>query len=165
MVCLLIVCTLYWLCGVFIYGSVASSRCDFNASLGNASMLSNVGFDGPPTIYTVGLITVWGIIYYIEWLSSIHQWRGDVDEDVWLVYLSKRVHRSHHTHTHTHTQKHKAFLHSSVTWRCGKRCLISSSEQKGSSVPSHTHTNIYIYIYIYIYVCVCVCVCVCRGLS
>ena len=58
MVCLLIVCTLYWLCGVFIYGSVASSRCDFNASLGNASMLSNVGFDGPPTIYTVGLITV-----------------------------------------------------------------------------------------------------------
>ena len=104
MVCLLIVCTLYWLCGVFIYGSVASSRCDFNASLGNASMLSNVGFDGPPTIYTVGLITVWGIIYYIEWLSSIHQWHGDVDEDVWLVYLSKRVHRSHHTHTHTHTQ-------------------------------------------------------------
>ena len=58
MVCLLIVWTLYWLCGVFIYGSVASSRCDFNASLGNASMLSNVGFDGPPTIYTVGLITV-----------------------------------------------------------------------------------------------------------
>ena len=74
---LLIVCTLYWLCGVFIYGSAASSHCGFycgfNASLGNASMLSNVGFNGPPTVYTVGLITVQGIIYYIEWLSSIRQ--------------------------------------------------------------------------------------------
>ena len=58
----LIECTLYWFCGVFIYGSTASSYCGrycgFNASLGNAFMFSNVGFDGPPMVYTVGLVTV-----------------------------------------------------------------------------------------------------------
>ena len=65
-----IVHPLYWFCGVFIYGAALSSRCDFyygfNASLGNASMLSNVGLDGPPTVYTAGHITVRGIIYCIE---------------------------------------------------------------------------------------------------
>ena len=160
MVCLLIVCTLYWLCGVFIYGSVASSRCDFNASLGNASMLSNVGFDGPPTIYTVGLITVWGIIYYIEWLSSIHQWRGDVDEDVWLVYLSKRVHRSHHTHTHTHTNIRLSSIHQ---WRGDVEkdvwlVHLSKRVHRSHHTHTHTHTHTHKHIYIYIYICLCVCV-------
>ena len=73
----LIVCTLCWFCGVFIYDSAASSRCGFycgfNASLGNAFMLSNVGFDQPPTIYTASLVTVQGIVYNIKWLSSIRQ--------------------------------------------------------------------------------------------
>ena len=77
MVYFLIVCTLYWFCGVFIYGFVASSccgpYCGFNASLGNASMFSNVGFDGPPMVYTVGLVTVRGIVYYIKRLPSIRQ--------------------------------------------------------------------------------------------
>ena len=95
----LIVCTLYWFCGVFIYGSATSSHCGFycgfNASLGNASMLSNVGFDQSPTVYAASLLTVRGIIYYIECLSSIHQWHVDVDRDVRLVRLSKRVRRSH----------------------------------------------------------------------
>ena len=66
-------CTLYWFCGVFIYGSSASSHCGFNASLGNASTLSNVGLDGPPTVYTAGLVTIRGIVYYIKWLSSVCQ--------------------------------------------------------------------------------------------
>ena len=52
----------FWLCGMFIYGSAASSHygfyCSFNASYGNAFKLSNVGFDGPPTVYTAGLVTV-----------------------------------------------------------------------------------------------------------
>ena len=52
----------FWFCGMFIYGSAASSRygfyCSFNASFGNAFKLSNVGFDGPPTVYTAGLITI-----------------------------------------------------------------------------------------------------------
>ena len=95
----LIMCTLYWFYEVLIYGFVASSRCGFycgfNASLGNASMLSDVSFDRPLTVYTAGLVTVWGIVYYIKWISSIHQCRGDVDGDVWLVFLSKRVHWSH----------------------------------------------------------------------
>ena len=60
--CILIIRTLYWFCGGFIYGATASSRCgfycSFNASIGNASMLSNVGFDGPPTVYTAGLVIV-----------------------------------------------------------------------------------------------------------
>ena len=77
MASLLIVCTLYWFYGVFIYGFVASSRCGpycgFNASLGNASMFSNVGFDGPPMVYTVGLVTIRGIVYYIKRIPSIHQ--------------------------------------------------------------------------------------------
>ena len=77
MVYFLIVCTLYWFCGVFIYGFIASSccgpYCGFNASLGNASMFSNVGFDGPPMVYTVGLVTVRGIVYYIKRLPSIRQ--------------------------------------------------------------------------------------------
>ena len=70
---ILIICTLYW----FIYGATASNRCGFycgfNTSLGNASMLSNVGLDGPLTVYTTGLVIVQGIIYCIEWLSSIRQ--------------------------------------------------------------------------------------------
>ena len=65
-----IVCTLYWFCGVFIYGSFASSHCGFycgfNGSLGNTSMLSNVGFDGPSMVYTASLVTVRGIVYYIK---------------------------------------------------------------------------------------------------
>ena len=100
-----IVCTLYWFCGVFIYGSATSSRCGFNASLGNAFMLSNVGFNGPPMVYTVGLVIVRGIVYYIKWLSSICQWRGDVDGDVWSVRLSKRVHRSHQTQSGSTCEK------------------------------------------------------------
>ena len=79
---LLIVYTLYWFCGVFIYGSATSSHCGFNASLGNASMLNNVGFNGSPTVYTVGIIIVRGIIYYIECLSCIRQWHGGTDGDV-----------------------------------------------------------------------------------
>ena len=82
-------CTLYWFCGVFIYGSVASSHRGFNASLGNAYMLNNVDFDGPPMVYTTGLITIRGIIYYIDCLSCICQWRGGADEDVWSVHLKK----------------------------------------------------------------------------
>ena len=73
----LIVCTLYWFYGVFIYGSAASSHCGFycgfNASLGNASMLSNVGFNRPPMVYTAGHVTIQGIVYYIKWLSSVRQ--------------------------------------------------------------------------------------------
>ena len=73
----LIECTLYWFCGVFIYGSTASSYCGrycgFNASLGNASMLSNVGFRGPPMVYIASLVIVRGIVYYIKWLPSIRQ--------------------------------------------------------------------------------------------
>ena len=61
-----IIFTLYWFCGVFIYGATTSSRClfycSFNTSLGNASMLSNVSFDEPPTVYTIGLVTVRGFI-------------------------------------------------------------------------------------------------------
>ena len=71
----MIIHTLYWFCGVFIYGVASSSccgfYCDFNASLGNASMLINVGFDGLPTVYTASFITVRGTVYYIKWLSSI----------------------------------------------------------------------------------------------
>ena len=77
MACIWIIRTLYWFCGGFIYGATASSccgfYCSFNASIGNASMLSNVGFDGPPTVYIASLVTVQGIIYCIEWLSSIRQ--------------------------------------------------------------------------------------------
>ena len=73
----MIICALYWFCGVFIYGVASSSccgfYCGFNASLGNASMLINVGFDGPPTVYTSGFVIVQGIVYYIKWLSSIRQ--------------------------------------------------------------------------------------------
>ena len=68
-----IVCTLFWFCGVFIYGSVASSHCGFNASFGNAFKLNNVGFDGPSMVYIAGLVTVRGIAYYIKWLTSIRQ--------------------------------------------------------------------------------------------
>ena len=92
---LLIVYTLYWFCGVFIYGSATSSHCGFNAFLGNASMLNNVGFNGSPTVYTVGIIIVRGIIYYIECLSCIRQWHGGMDGDVWSVCLNKRVRQSH----------------------------------------------------------------------
>lgn len=71
---------------MFIYGSAASSRygfyCGFNASFGNAFRLSNVGFDGPLTVYTFGLVTVWGIAYYIKWPTFIRQWRGVMDGDV-----------------------------------------------------------------------------------
>ena len=77
----MIIHTLYWFCGVFIYGSVASSHRGFNASLGNAYMLNNVDFDGPPMVYTTGLITIRGIIYYIDCLSCICQWRGGADEE------------------------------------------------------------------------------------
>ena len=77
MACILIIRTLYWFCGVFIYGATASSHCGFyfgfNASLGNASMLSNVGLDRPPTVYTTSLVIVRGIIYCIESLSTICQ--------------------------------------------------------------------------------------------
>ena len=56
-----IICTLYWLCGVYIYGFTASSRCGFdcgfNASLGNAFMLNNVYFDESLTVCAAGLIT------------------------------------------------------------------------------------------------------------
>ena len=62
-----IVSTLYWFCGVFIYGATASSRCGFycgfNASPVNALILINVGLDGPPTVYTAGFVTVRGIVY------------------------------------------------------------------------------------------------------
>ena len=68
-----IVCTLFWFCGVFIYGSAASSHCGFNASFGNAFKLNNVGFDGPSMVYIAGLVTVRGIAYYIKWLTSIRQ--------------------------------------------------------------------------------------------
>ena len=72
-----IVCTLFWFCGVFIYGSATSSRCGFycgfNASFGDAFKLNNVGFDRPPTIYTTDLVTVLGIAYYMKWLTSIRQ--------------------------------------------------------------------------------------------
>ena len=102
-------CTLYWFCGVFIYGSATSSRCGFycgfNASLGNVSMLSNVGFNGPLTVYITGLVIVRGIVYYIKWLSSICLWRGDVDGDVWLVRLSKRVLQSHQTQSGSTCEK------------------------------------------------------------
>ena len=69
----MIIRTLYWFCGVFIYGVASSSHCGFNASLDNASMLINVGFDGPPTVYTASFVTIRGIVYYIKWLSSICQ--------------------------------------------------------------------------------------------
>ena len=72
-----IVCTLFWFCGVFIYGSIASSHCGFycgfNASFGNAFKLNNVGFDGPSMVYIAGFVTVRSIAYYIKWLTSIHQ--------------------------------------------------------------------------------------------
>ena len=68
-----IVCTLFWFCGVFIYGFVASSHCGFNASFGNAFKLNNVGFDGLSMVYIAGLVTVRGIAYYIKWLTSIRQ--------------------------------------------------------------------------------------------
>ena len=67
----------FWFCGMFIYGFVASNcygfYCGFNASFGNAFRLSNVGFDGPPTVYTVGLVTVRDIVYYIKWPTFIRQ--------------------------------------------------------------------------------------------
>ena len=63
---LLIVYTLYWFCGVFIYGVASSNHCGSNASLGNASVLINVGFDRPPTVYTVGFVTIQSIVYYIK---------------------------------------------------------------------------------------------------
>ena len=76
MACIWIIRTLYLFCGGFTYGATTSSHCgfhcSFNASIGNASMFSNVGFDGPLTVYTTGLVTIRGIIYCIEWLSSIH---------------------------------------------------------------------------------------------
>ena len=40
---------------------------------GNAFKLSNVGFDGPPTVYTANIVTVRGIVYHIKWLVSIRQ--------------------------------------------------------------------------------------------
>ena len=59
---ILIIRTLYWFCGVFIYDAALSSYCgfyyDFNASLGNASMLINVGFDESLMVYTAGFVTV-----------------------------------------------------------------------------------------------------------
>ena len=39
---------------------------------GNTFRLSNVGFDRPLTVYTVGIVTVRGIVYHIKWLVSIH---------------------------------------------------------------------------------------------
>ena len=64
-------CVLFFLFyGMLIYGSTVSSRygfyCGFNASFGNAFKLSNVGFNGPPTVYTAGLITIQDIAYYIK---------------------------------------------------------------------------------------------------
>ena len=74
---ILIIRTFYWFCGVFIYSAIASTRYGFyygfNTSLANASMLNNVGLDEPLIVYTAGLITFRGIIYCIEWLSSICQ--------------------------------------------------------------------------------------------
>ena len=55
---ILIIHTLYWFCGVFIYGVALSSHCGFNSYLGNASMLINVGFDESPMVYTVGFVTI-----------------------------------------------------------------------------------------------------------
>ena len=50
---------------IYIYISLAPSHCGyyggFNTSFGNASCFSNVGFDGLPTVYTTGLVTVQGI--------------------------------------------------------------------------------------------------------
>ena len=67
----------FWFYGIFIYGSATSNcygfYCGFNASFGNALRLSNVGFDGPPIVYTTGLVTVRGIVFYIKWPSFIHQ--------------------------------------------------------------------------------------------
>ena len=40
---------------------------------GNTFRLSNVGFDGPPMVYTASIITVRGIVYHIKWLVSIRQ--------------------------------------------------------------------------------------------
>ena len=58
-------------------------------------MLSNIGFDGPPTVYTVGLVIVRGIISCIEWLPYLRQWCGFFDGDIWLARLRKRARRSH----------------------------------------------------------------------
>ena len=49
---------------------------------GNTFRLSNVGFDGPPTIYIASIVTVRGIVYHIKWLVSIRQGYGVVDGDV-----------------------------------------------------------------------------------
>ena len=40
---------------------------------GNAFRLSNVGFDGPPTVYIASIVTIRGIVYHIKWLVSIRQ--------------------------------------------------------------------------------------------
>ena len=40
---------------------------------GNTFRLSNVGFDGPPMVYTASIIIVRGIVYHIKWLVSICQ--------------------------------------------------------------------------------------------
>ena len=36
-------------------------------------MLSNISFDGPPTVCFAGLVTVSGIIDCIEWLPYLHR--------------------------------------------------------------------------------------------
>ena len=92
-------CTLFWFWRVFIYGFTTSRRCglycSLNASFGNAFRLNNVGFDEPPMVYTIGLVIIQGIEYFIKWLVSIRQWCGVVDGGVYWVRLSQGVRRSH----------------------------------------------------------------------
>ena len=52
-------------------------------------MLSNIGFDGPPTVCIVGHVTVCGIIDCIEWLPYFRRLRGSIDGDVCLVHLKQ----------------------------------------------------------------------------